>query len=62
MRICTHLSFNGQCEEAFHEYCRILDGAIGTMMKYGESPCLKQRTLSGTIALSMHRFSLGNLS
>ena len=41
MRIYPHLSFNGQCEEAFREYHRILGGTIETMMKYGDSPMVE---------------------
>lgn len=38
MQITPHLTFDGQCEEAFLEYQRILGGTITTLMKYGESP------------------------
>lgn len=38
MRLSTHISFNGQCEEAFLEYQRILGGTLGVMMRYGDSP------------------------
>lgn len=37
MRLATHLSFNGKCEEAFKEYQRIL-GGTGTTLRYGDSP------------------------
>jgi PhnB protein len=42
MKIYPHLCFDGQCEEAFLEYQRILGGTIITMMKYGESPMAKE--------------------
>ena len=38
MKITPHLHFDGQCEEAFLAYQRILGGTINTMLKYGESP------------------------
>jgi PhnB protein len=38
MRLATHVSFDGQCEEAFLEYQRVLGGSIGMMLRYGDSP------------------------
>jgi len=38
MRVTTHLSFDGQCREAFERYRDILGGEIRTMLSYGESP------------------------
>ena len=38
MKLITHLSFNGQCEEAFHVYERCLGGAITSLVRYGETP------------------------
>jgi PhnB protein len=38
MRFNTHLSFNGQCEEAFHLYKQCLGGEITLMLTYGNSP------------------------
>lgn len=38
IKIHPHLCFNGQCEEAFNEYQRILGGTINMMMRYSESP------------------------
>lgn len=37
MRINLHLTFNGQCQEAFEFYSRLLDGRITLMQTYGES-------------------------
>jgi PhnB protein len=42
VQLATHLSFDGQCEEAFREYGRIFGSAIVTMLKYGESPMAPQ--------------------
>lgn len=42
MSISPHLCFNGQCEEAFRAYQRILGGEIITMLSYGDSPMAKQ--------------------
>jgi PhnB protein len=42
MKFRVHLSFNGQCEAAFHAYQRILGGELVTMVRYGESPMAKQ--------------------
>jgi PhnB protein len=36
--ITTHLSFNGQCREAFETYAKILGGAITFSMTYAGSP------------------------
>jgi PhnB protein len=38
MQLCTHLSFNGDCEAAFQFYVRCLGGTINMMLKYGDSP------------------------
>jgi PhnB protein len=38
MRIIPHLSFNGQCEEAFRLYKECLAGQITLMLTYGGSP------------------------
>jgi PhnB protein len=42
MRVNPHLSFNGQCEEAFRFYADCLGGTIAAMMTYGESPAAGQ--------------------
>lgn len=38
MRMNPHLTFNGQCEEAFRFYESSLGGKITFLMTYGESP------------------------
>ena len=38
MRFNAHLSFNGQCEEAFQLYKQCLGGEITLMLTYGNSP------------------------
>jgi PhnB protein len=42
MKISVHLSFSGDCGEAFAEYARIFGGTIVFQMKYGESPVADQ--------------------
>jgi PhnB protein len=42
MKITPHLTFKGQCRQAFVDYQRILGGKIITMMTYGESPMVAQ--------------------
>ena len=42
MQLSTHLSFNGQCEEALKFYQQCLGGTIQTMMTWGESPMADQ--------------------
>src|SRR3977135_2265845 len=42
MKLNTHLSFNGQCEEALKFYQKCLGGTIQTMMTWGESPMADQ--------------------
>ena len=37
-RIAPHISFDGECREAFVAYQRILGGKLTTLMTYGESP------------------------
>jgi PhnB protein len=38
MELTIHLSFNGQCEEAFRFYERCLGGKIVTMLTWADSP------------------------
>jgi PhnB protein len=38
MRLCTHLNFGGNCEEAFRFYEQHLGGRITLMMKASELP------------------------
>jgi PhnB protein len=38
MMLGTHLMFPGTCEAAFRFYERVLDGKIGLLQTYGESP------------------------
>lgn len=42
MHLNSHVSFDGQCEEAFKFYQQCLGGDIQTMMKYGDSPMADQ--------------------
>ena len=45
MQLNTHLSFNGQCEEAFKFYEQCLGGTIKIMMTHGDSPIADQTPL-----------------
>lgn len=38
MKLGLHLTFPGTCEAAFRFYARVLDGKIGLLQTYGESP------------------------
>jgi PhnB protein len=38
MVISPYLSFNGQCEEAFRFYAKVLNGTLGEISTYGNSP------------------------
>jgi PhnB protein len=38
MTLGTHLVFPGTCEAAFRFYERVLDGKLGLLQTYGESP------------------------
>jgi PhnB protein len=42
MKLSVHLTFNGQCEAAFHFYEKCLGGRIGMMLSYGDSPAAAQ--------------------
>jgi PhnB protein len=42
MRVCTHLTFNGECEAAFRYYERCLGGKTGMLMRYRDSPMAEQ--------------------
>ena len=41
MHINTHLNFNGQCDEAFQRYAKLLGGEVKFKMTWGESPMAK---------------------
>lgn len=38
MQLSAHLTFDGNCREAFEFYANVLGGRIVTMMTWGESP------------------------
>jgi len=42
MRCNTHLTFNGECKEAFGLYEKVLSGKVALMMTYRESPMVHQ--------------------
>ena len=41
MKLSPYLLFNGQCEEAFKSYARVLGGKIEAMMTHGATPAAK---------------------
>ena len=45
MHINTYLNFNGQCDEAFKFYEKLLGGEIKFKMTWGESPMAKDLTV-----------------
>jgi PhnB protein len=42
MQVSPYLNFNGDCEEAFRLYERVLGGRIEAMMNHGDSPIAGQ--------------------
>jgi len=42
MVIGPYLHFNGQCEEAFRFYAKVLNGKLGEIFTYGNSPMKDQ--------------------
>jgi len=42
MKLTPHLSFSGQCADAFKFYERVLGGKLMMLMNYGESPMADQ--------------------
>jgi PhnB protein len=42
MKLIPHLTFDGQCQEAFEFYARCLGGKIVTMLTYANSPMAEQ--------------------
>jgi PhnB protein len=42
MKISPYLSFEGTCEEAFRFYARVLNGKLGEINTYGNSPMKDQ--------------------
>jgi PhnB protein len=41
MSLSFHIGFNGQCQEAFEFYAEHLQGTIGTMLQFKDSPAAK---------------------
>jgi PhnB protein len=42
MQVSTNLTFDGDCEEAFAVYARVLGGAVTFTVRYGDSPMAAQ--------------------
>jgi PhnB protein len=42
MKVSPYLSFNGQCEEAFRFYAKVLNGTLSEIHTYGNSPMKDQ--------------------
>ncbi len=42
MRVNAHLSFGGDCEEAFRFYAQTIGGTVTTMMRWADSPIADQ--------------------
>ena len=68
MELNPHLTFNGQCEEAFKFYEQCLAGKIGVMMAYGDSPMAEQtspgwrkKIVHATVNLGDHRLTGADL-
>jgi PhnB protein len=38
MMINTYLVFDGRCEEAFQTYAKVLNGAVKTLIRHGDTP------------------------
>ncbi|HEY6530621.1 MAG TPA: VOC family protein [Cellvibrionaceae bacterium] len=38
MSLAFHINFNDQCEEAFKYYAQVLNGKIGTLLAFKDSP------------------------
>ncbi len=60
MRLNTHLSFNGQCQEAFEFYAKCLGGKVTFMMTYGESPMSAQTAPEWRSKILHASFAMGN--
>ena len=63
MRLNIHLTFNGQCHEAFLFYAGCLGGEITTLLPYGSSPmagtapAMRDRILHATLTLAEGRLT-----
>lgn len=60
MKINSHLSFNGQCREAFKFYEQSLGANIGFIMTYGESPMGQQTPAEWRDKVMHARLDIGN--
>jgi len=60
MRLNTHLTFNGQCRQAFEYYEMHLGGKIQFMMTYGESPMPAGPSDEWRTKIIHASFTLGN--
>jgi|ERR1700683_112553 len=64
MQLNPHLSFKGQCEEAFKFYEKCFGGKISFMLKYGDAPMPEQtppewrdKIIHATIMLGDYRLT-----
>jgi len=55
-----HLTFNGQCEEAFRFYEMCLGGKITFMMKWGDTPAAEQMPPEWKDKIMHATFALGD--
>ncbi len=60
MQLNPHLTFNGQCQEAFEFYEKCLGGKITVMMTYGNSPMAEQMGPAWSIKIIHATLTLGN--
>ena len=63
MQLAIHITFNGQCKDAFELYAKCLGGRITTLLTYGASPMassapdLADKVLHATLQLDGQRLT-----
>jgi PhnB protein len=60
MQLDSYLHFNGQCEEAFKFYEKVLGGKIAMKMTFGESPMAQQSSPEFRDKIIHLRLEVGN--
>jgi PhnB protein len=60
MQVQPYLTFNGDCEEAFRLYEKVLGGKIETLMSHGDSPIADQVPASWHPRVLHARLSIGD--
>ena len=61
MKVSLHVNFDGQCEEAFKFYEARLNGVMGALFRYADSPMAKDMPSEWQQKIVHANLSIGNM-